>query len=199
MSENPAIALLDGPPINENGPANPAERHAQAVAGAIRAGCREARITFLPVFTSGLSTSVSRVVDALRQAAESDARIVHCSFGLPRFDALLADAVKALLEQERTVVASAPARGGPVWPAAFPDVFAVQGDARCAPNQWSWLDLPNALLGAHPHSLTDPGISGSSIAAAHLTGLYAALPDIERNLANLQEKAAYSGRERRTR
>lgn len=45
--------------------------------------------------------------------------------------------------------ASSPARGGPVYPANYPGVIRVTGDARCAPGQWSWLGSRQADFGGY--------------------------------------------------
>lgn len=206
------VALIDGPlPVGQAGCEallgrgseavidSPAGRHVAAVAAAIRAGAPGAAILSIPVFMGGLSARVTDLIEALRLAADSGAGIVHCSLGLARNDARVAAAIGAL--SGRVVVASAPARGDPVWPAALPEVLSVQGDARCGPGQWSVLDLPTADFGACPMLGGEGGIAGASIAAAHLTGILAArgLTDGHAARALLRAEAAFHGRERRVR
>lgn len=202
------VALIDGPlPPGESGcvsllgmeeaPDSPARRHATVLADAICAQAPQTTILSIPVFRGGLSARVSDLVEALRQAAESDAQIVHCSLGLPRNDPWVEAAIRAL--DDRIVVASAPARGDPVWPAALPSVISVQGDARCGPGQWSALALPTADFGACPHADNRFGIAGASVAAANLTGILAqadlSSPEPARHM--LIAGAAFHGRERR--
>ena len=213
----PLIALIDGPlaphhpalmgqvPAADAAPPDsPGGRHAAAVAQAILAGAPEARFLCVPVFGQRLVTDAGSLAAALRAAAEAE--IVHCSLGLPRPDALVGAAVAALTDSGRAVVAAAPARGGPVWPAACPGVVSVQGDARCGAGEWSLLDLPGALFGACPRLEGDPGIAGAgiagaSIAAAHLTGLMASLlrqgASPRYAIAHLRARARFIGPERR--
>jgi hypothetical protein len=207
----PLIALIDGPlapdhpalarqmPADEAPPDSPGGRHAAAVAQAILAGAPEARFLSLPVFGQRLVTDAGSLAAALRAAAEAE--IVHCSLGLPRPDELVGAAVAALTDGGRALVAAAPARGRPVWPAAYPGVASAQGDARCGPGDWSFLDLPGALFGACPRLEGHPGIAGASIAAAHLTGLIAGLvgrgASPRSAIAELRSRARFVGRERR--
>ncbi|WP_417209029.1 hypothetical protein [Antarctobacter sp.] len=205
------VALIDGPlapdspgiaeVIDPAGGAilrSPAGQHAVAIAAAIRSEAPGAAIISIPVFRGRLAASVADLVAALRLAADTDAAIVHCSLGLGRNAPEVAEAIAALAD--RVVVASAVARGGPVWPAALPPVIAVQGDARCAPGQWSHLALPTADFGACPHLGHRPGVAGPSIAAAHVTGVLAAqgLTCPSAAKAFLESGASHRGRERRT-
>ena len=132
---------------------------------------------------------------------ESEAEIVHCSFGLQRKDVGLADAVAGLVAQGRLVVAAAPARGGPVFPAAYPGVISVQGDARCEAGVWSWLNLPTAEFGACPSLVKGSEVAGASVAAAYFTGHVANLQarGVDDLHTALRSRAAFVGRERRGR
>jgi hypothetical protein len=196
--DHPAVAQL----IDVRGGAvvdSPAGRHATAVAGAILAGAPGARFVNIAVFAGTLGASAADLAAALDTAAGTGAPIVHCSLGLPRDDGAIAGRVARICGAGRIVVASAPARGGPVWPAALPDVISVQGDARCGPGQWSRLGLPTADYGACPRSAAPSGIAGASVAAANLTSIIVGLgwssPDTARHA--LDAGAAYRGRERR--
>lgn len=205
------IALIDGPllpgsslcvaledPWGGAVAASPAGRHAAAVAAVITSLAPDAEIVSIPVFQGRLAARVQDLVLALDVAVGTGAEIVHCSLGLSRNDAQVAAAIGAL--SGAIVIASGPARGDPVWPAALPSVLSVQGDARCTATQWSHLGLPNADYGACPRSASDPAIAGASIAAAHLTGHLAAsglsAPAPARDW--LLRGAAHVGRERRT-
>ncbi|WP_425101826.1 subtilisin-like serine protease QhpE [Tropicibacter sp. S64] len=205
------IALIDGPlppgqfgcttlldPENTAVVDSSAGHHASALAAAIHSAAPDAEILSIPVFKGGLSARVSDLVTALRIAADIGAEITHCSLGLGRNDPDVAAAIAAL--QGRIIVASAPARGDPVWPAALPAVLSVQGDARCGPGQWSVLDLPTADYGACPHPDPTHGIAGASLAAARLTGLLAGQALTTETEARhwLRSAAAWYGRERRT-
>src|SRR5690606_31825954 len=74
------------------------------------------------------------------------------------------------------LVAAAPAAGAMTFPAAYPGVIRVTGDARLAPGELSFLGDSRAAFGAaaggpapRPHT---PG-GGTSPAAAHSTGTLA--------------------------
>lgn len=205
------IALIDGPlapgqsgcaalldPAGKAVFDSPASHHASALAEVIHARAPDVRITAIPVFHGKLTARVSDLVAALELAAESGAGIVHCSLGLARNDAGVARAIARL--KGSIVIASAPARGAPVWPAALPRVFSVQGDARCGPGQWSVLNLPAVDYGACPHGGTGAGLAGASIAAAHMTGILAHHAPGTEDAARtwLSASAAFYGRERRS-
>ncbi len=209
MTGATTIALIDGPlpegfvalgvqelfcdPCN-SGPNSPASRHARQMANAILQNEPDAQIDNYVVFPDLLCTSIASICDALHRASRSDATLIHCSFGIARDEPQLAHAVAAILSSGRAIVASAPARGGPVYPAAYTGVTAVQGDARCAPQDWSWLNLPHAEFGACP-SGADPQLGGASTAAAHFTGLYAREIRCGRD-HGMTLLAPYKGRER---
>lgn len=206
------IALIDGP-LSPGHPAfgglvdstggavfdSPAGRHAAAMASAIVEGGADVSILSIPVFPGPLTTTAAGLARALTLAAEDDAGIIHCSLGLARPDAAVTDAVARLIASGRIVVASAPARGEPVFPAALPGVISVQGDARCGAGTWSRLGLPTADYGADPRLASDRAIGGASVAAAHLTGLIAALGAISELAARaaLDAGASFHGREHR--
>ncbi len=176
---------------------SPGARHAAAIARAILAGCPGARFVSLPVFGARLVTDASGLAQALEAAAEAE--LVHCSLGLARPDEAVRRAVEALIGAGRLVVAAAPARGGPAWPAGFPGVASVQGDARCGPGEWSLLDLPRATFGACPR-LEGEAVAGASVAAAHFSGLIArrlAGSTPARALSAMRAGARHVGRERR--
>lgn len=206
------VALIDGP-LPADHPAvecvvdvtegaltqSPAGRHAEAVAGAILAAAPAVRLVSIAVFAGRLAARADGLEAALAAAAECGAPIVHCSLGLARYDPALAASVASLVAQGRIVVAAAGARGGAVWPASFPGVIAVQGDARCAAGEWSRLTRPPADYGAAPRSTLYPRLGGASIAAAHLTGILARRAPSDREAARrmLDAGALYHGAERR--
>ncbi|AVO36324.1 hypothetical protein [Pukyongiella litopenaei] len=203
------VALIDGPlPVvmpacrhrhlhcqpHPDADRSPAARHAGQMAAAIMRNAPGVAFDSHVVFPGHLNTFVVAVCEALERAARSDARIVQCSFGIARNPPELVRAVAAVRAAGKWLVASAPARGAPVYPAGCDGVVAVQGDARCGPAQWSRLDLPHARFGACPTG-PDPAIRGASIAAAHFTGLLAREHDAGR--ADLMPQTApFQGRER---
>lgn len=205
----PLIALIDGllpigwpglrhrVPFREMHPReaeSPAACHAGQMALAIGRNAPTARLDSYAVFSGRLACSVTAVCRALDHAAENDADIVHCSFGLARNEPDLACAVARVLRAGKTLVASAPARGAAVFPASYDGVIAVQGDARCTPELWSWLDLPHAAFGAC--ALGADGVTnGASTAAAHFCGHLARTMETN-TVDQLRTSAAFKGRER---
>ena len=97
--------------------------------------------------------------------------------------------------------ASSPAQGEPVYPASYPGVIRITGDARCAPGQWSWLNSPQADFGAHVAAAN--GLAGSSVGCAALSGIIAGYlqsqPGANRDavLHWLRDSATFIGPERR--
>src|SRR5690606_7981122 len=101
------------------------------------------------------------------------------------------------------LVAPVPARGGPVYPAAYAGMIRVTGDARCGPADFTWLGEDGVDLAAcaRPPEAGDGG--GASLAAAAVTGALAAaltegvLPTRTALMAHLQSRCRFMGRERR--
>ncbi|WP_323776626.1 hypothetical protein [Leisingera sp.] len=211
MTPAPLIALIDGPlaadtpgraartdicEVHPRAAESPAALHAAHIAAAIRANAPAARFLGFTIFPGRLSASLASVAKALHRAAGSEAQIVHCSFGQPHHSPLLAAAAAAVLQAGKLLVASAPARGAPVYPAACIGVQSVQGDARCAPGQWSLLNLPGAQYGACPGA-PDAAVRGASLAAAHYTGLLARARS-DGSGKTVLPPPAFTGRERIT-
>lgn len=206
------VVLIDGPlppgtpglvarEVLRPGGDTHSEGHAAAMAAALRAGCPGVGIVNLVVFGAGLSTDADIVTRALTRAAGLRPALVLSAFGMVRADAAMAAACAALGAAGVCIVAAAPARGGPVWPAAFPGVLAVQGDARCGPGEWSHLALPQADFGACPLVAGHEQARGASAAAAHFAGLLTqrlamGLPAADA-LKALRREARWQGRERR--
>lgn len=209
-----SIGLVDGPLDRESAAVTAvkwfreseenaaARQHAGAIANAIRRHAPDAMFRNAVIFGGGLTTSRSAVVEALRWLRTEPPDIVHCSFGVPAGDEDLAGVVRELVDIGAVVVASAPARGAMVYPAGLPGVIAVQGDARCGPDDLSWLNIAQADFGAHVFCTPDSPVRGASAAAAHFTGhLAAALASgVARDaaIAQLRDAAAWNGPERRT-
>jgi hypothetical protein len=124
------------------------------------------------------------------------------SFGLARDREVLRDACAAARAAGVLLVAASPARGPRAFPAAYPGIIRVSGDARCAPDAVSFLEEDPPLVGACPRTV-DGRVQGASAAAAHVTGLVAAwLNDrrqasLEEALEQLRSVARHRGRERR--
>lgn len=111
------------------------------------------------------------VVAALQWAAEQRPDLVHMSLGLADNRPAIAAAIDALVSAGVVCVASTPARGAPVYPAACPGVIAASGDARCGQDQISVLGSGGVEFGGCPVHGDTSGREwrGASIGAAYVT------------------------------
>jgi hypothetical protein len=162
----------------------------------------DARVVLLAarVFEGALTASAAQLAAALAWAVEQGAALASVSAGLREDRAVLGDAVARAQRRGVLVVAASPARGAPVFPAAYPGVVRATGDARCAAGEWSWLAGAQADFGAHARAGAVQGASaGCARIAARLASLLADGASPERALAELRERARYRGSERRER
>lgn len=150
-----------------------AATHASAMAATIALHAPDACLVSAAIFPGRLAANLQTVCDALDWLAGDPPHLVLCSFGMAHSSLELFLAVSRLQQAGSLIVASAPARGSPVYPAALEGVISVQGDARCGPNELSRLDLPQATYGACPVAHDYPDIRGASAAAGHVAGLLA--------------------------
>lgn len=175
-----------------------AGQHAAAMARTIQSHAPEAAIVNAVVFPGRLATRLPYLRTALDWLADTPPDLVLCAFGMARSSVDLSIAVSRLQQAGTIVIASAPARGELVYPAALYGVVSVQGDARCVPAELSRLDLPHAVFGACPEAAGYQDIRGASPAAAHAAGLLAACERGRDHVsACLEGFVRYRGRERR--
>lgn len=147
--------------------------HGTACAELIARAAPDARLLHAQVFEERPVTSADRVARAIRWLIpQTD--LILMSLGLPADRLPLAAACAEARQAGVVLVASAPARGGPCWPAAYPGVIAASGDARCG---WDDLSLlPGRRIGAWCASPEQggAGMGGASLAAARVAGFLAA-------------------------
>jgi subtilisin family serine protease len=181
-------------------PLNDAPGHGTTVAKIILHHAPGARLLCAQAFGPGGRAEATAVADALRWLIAARARLVNLSLGLPHDRAVLRAAVAEARAAGVVLIASTPARGAPVYPAAYPGILRVTGDARCAPDELSALGGEPADYGACPRDL-DGTPGGASLAAAHLTGLLAqGLKTAGCDAAAILDRAVrFQGRERRSR
>lgn len=151
------------------------------------------------VFESGAPTSAAAIAAALDWCRAEGANLLHLSLGLAADRAPLAAAVARAVEAGCLVVAATPARGAPVYPAAYAGVIRATGDARCAAGEIS--RLAAATFGGCVRA--GPGGRGASVGAAAVSG---ALVDwvapgssYREAVRALAARARYDGPERRGR
>ncbi|QPC42874.1 peptidase S8 and S53 subtilisin kexin sedolisin [Kaustia mangrovi] len=192
--------IAAGPPVaDETG-------HGSAVTQTVRVLAPTARLAHAQVFSGAHLAAPATIAAGLDWLAGDGADLVVMCFGLAADRAVLRTACARAVERGAILVAASPARGPQPFPAAYPHVIAVTGDARCAAGEVSHLDTAQALFGTHcppPDSTRAPRFAGASAAAAHFAGLAAAwlctAPGGGREalLAHFKAAARYRGAERR--
>jgi hypothetical protein len=193
-----AGGILDGPAGAD------ALGHGTALARLVLAAAPRARLVDAQVFGTSFLAAPAAVAAAIDWAIGAGARIVNLSFGLRADRDVLRGACARAVAAGALVVAASPARGAPVFPAAYPGVLRVCGDARCRAGEVSDLEGEPADVGAAPDGGGTTGASGgASFACARVAGLLAAALgetpglDAAAAVARLRAGAAYRGRERR--
>lgn len=191
LAEDGTVA--DGPPTSD------AMGHGTALADLIRERVPGCGLLSAQVFDRrGIATPLA-VAQGIRWLAEAGARIVNMSFGLRDDRPALAAACAEALAAGVLLVASAPAMGGAIFPASYPGVLKVTGDARCGADDLALLDGIRADFGASPRLPTGRMIAGASVATARVTAMLAAILGREPGLANgdvlqrLRASARYPG------
>jgi len=175
--------------------------HGSAVLERLLSQTNGVSVKMAQVFDGRGATSVLQVSAALLWLVEQGVSLVNLSLGLSQDRAVLRQACAVAVEAGVLLCASSPARGGPVYPASYPGVLRITGDARCATGQWSWLDSTQADFGAAVGEGAGP--AGASLACAALSGQICAYLQAHRRasreqvLAYLREHAAFIGPERR--
>lgn len=175
--------------------------HGQRVLDTLGRHSGPVRLCMAQVFGERWQTSPLQIAAALHWLTEQGVGLITMSLGLRNDRPVLREACVLAQSAGVLLCASSPAQGEPVYPASYPGVIRITGDARCAPGQWSWLNSAQADFGAHVSAAN--GAAGASMACAALAGIIAAhlqeRPGIGRDalLRWLHEGAAFTGPERR--
>lgn len=176
--------------------------HGSAVIDAISRRAPSARFCVAQVFDQRGVTSALQIATSIDWLVEQNVRLINLSLGLRQDRSLLREACAVALERGVLLCASSPAQGAAVFPASYPGVLRVTGDARCGEQQWSWLDSQQADFGACVRG-TQPGQSGASLGCGALSGHIAQYLAEHHQASNpqiiqwLRENARYRGPERR--
>ncbi len=176
--------------------------HGTKIVEVIQHCAPDAQLYMAQVFSERLTTTASQVAEAIHWLVEQEVQLINLSLGLRTDWECLREAVAEAVAAGILICASSPAKGEPVFPAAYPGVLRTTGDARCGPEQWCWLDTRYADFAGHVRSLTGE-IAGASIGTAWLCGHIARFmvrqPAASRTELGryLKTGAAFQGAERR--
>lgn len=176
--------------------------HGTAVATLVLEQAPMAHLVSAQVFAKERHADAACVAEGINWCLEQEVHVVNLSMGLTADHVLLRSACVAAVARGVIVVAAFPARGSSVYPAAYPDVVAVSGDARCTAQTWSIIE-PWPLYGAAPLAADGVTSGGASYAAARMSGhaarFLAMWPDFRtEDFRNwLAAGAVFRGRERR--
>ncbi|MET0154349.1 MAG: S8 family serine peptidase [Candidatus Binatia bacterium] len=202
VAEDSGFTLGQGDAVEQNRATEDAIGHGASIARTILAAAPAASIVNAQVFHDSISAPPAVIAAALGWVVERGARVVNLSFGVRQDREVLRLACAAARATGAILLAAAPARGPRVFPASYPGVIRISGDARCAPGEVSLLASAQADFGARPATV-DGRVRGASAAVAWLTGRVAALL-AERPAADaasvtgfLESIAQYRGPERR--
>ncbi|CAA7611376.1 conserved hypothetical protein [Candidatus Terasakiella magnetica] len=176
--------------------------HGTALAALILARAPAARLLNAQIFDHRGITSPAAAAAGIRWLTAAGARLINLSFGLTQDRAVLAEACAQAVKAGVLLVASTPAMGPCVFPAAYPGIVKVTGDGRCHGDDIAWLDGARADFGASPRPVADSKVAGASVAAARVTAALAQLlairPERENSavLRRLAGTAAHRGLQR---
>lgn len=197
-----AFVMKDGMPVRCVASADQLG-HGSALLDVIAALAPEARFVVAQVFGARLVCTAAQVAAAIDWLLQEGVEVINLSLGLPHDRPVLADACARAVLAGVVLCASVPARGAPVYPAAYPGVLRLTGDARCGRDELSHLATVYADFGAHVRALDGASVAGASVGCAHLCGhvarYLAAGGDCQADAVRvwLSAQARYHGPERR--
>lgn len=154
------------------------------------------------IFDASLHAGAAQAAAAIDWLVDGGARLINLSFGLREDREVLREACARAMSRGVLLVASTPARGAAVFPAAYPGVLRATGDARCAAGEHSWLGTPQADAGGVVRTPCGH-VAGASAGCAHVSAALVRLmlrqPSATREelLEALRQAARYLGPERR--
>ena len=175
--------------------------HGSALAAVI-AAAGEVELLDARIFDASLRTSAAQAAAAIDWLVSEGVQLLNLSFGLREDRAVLREACARAIEAGVVIVASAPARGEPVFPASYPHVLRATGDARCTEGEISWLGTAQADAGGRPRTPCGR-VAGASAGCAHVCAALAQLMTLHPRAARddlldaLRRNARYQGPERR--
>lgn len=176
--------------------------HGSAIARLILDRAPAARLLSAQVFAPGQPASAAVIADAIDWCAGQGARVINLSLGLLDDRRVLRESCQAAAARGVLLVASRAARGTPSYPAAYAEVLAASGDARCGEDDYTSI-RDEAWFAASPHPPAGAPGGGASYAAGRISGLAAAFfsrhpaADTAAFHRHLDHLARFHGRERR--
>lgn len=175
-----ARGFRPGPNGVESGDASPDTiGHAPETLRLVHAAAPHAGLAMAQVFFDSMTTTPDAVAAAIDWLAGLGAAIINLSLGTTAGSTALRDSSLRALRAGCILVASVPARGPLVFPAAYDGVLRATGDARCAAGHLSHIQSERVDFGACPQADDDgnrpTAAGGASIAAARVSAALAAL------------------------
>lgn len=165
-----AAFVLDGDNVNTLPATADSLCHGSRVAAILLHVAPQAELVVAQVFRERLTTSAAQVAAAIDWLLGREVAVINLSLGLREARPVLGQACARALQAGAVLCASAPAHGAPVYPAAFPGILRVTGDARCALGEIAAIGAAHADFGAHVMPLDgDMRAAGASMACAHLS------------------------------
>jgi hypothetical protein len=166
--------------VDESDALDDALGHGSAVIEALSRSAPSALFCVAQVFDRRGVTSALQIAKAIDWLVAQNVRLINLSLGLRQDRELLRNACAAAVARGILLCASSPAQGEGVFPANYPGVLRVTGDARCAEREWSCLNSPQADFAACCRG-GNPAQSGASLGCAalsgHIAGFLIAQPD----------------------
>lgn len=151
-------------------------------------------VAFYKLFERRLTADASDLAAAMEWHIKEPPTWLLCSLGLPRPEARLKAAVERLQVAGTRIIAASPRFGAPVYPAAWPGVIAVSGEAGLTPGppqlgddgrwyacvwaareSWTAGDVLQPWQVGPPTPWAPPPLGGASFAAAHALGYWLSL------------------------
>ncbi|GGK67786.1 subtilisin-like serine protease QhpE [Amphritea balenae] len=142
--------------------------HGSALLEVIAEQAPDAEFAIAQIFSKRLSTTPAQVAAAIDWLVEQGAAVINLSLGLRNDRDNLRIACEKAIAAGVILCASTPAKGDPVYPAAYPGVFRMTGDARCRVDQISCLRTQYADFGGYVKARN--GVIGASAGCAQMAG-----------------------------
>lgn len=199
-----AAFASEGTRIERVSPVTDPTGHGSRIAGLLTEEGAPVELLLAQVFFNARPASAAAVAAAVDWAVSRGAHLIHLSLGLAADRSVLRAAVARAIGAGIVLVAAMPARGEPVYPAAYPSVIGGTGDARCGPGEISALG-PRLFGGcARTARVARGGTTGwrggASVGAAWVSKALSGLPagtQTDEAIHALRAMARHVGPERR--